>query len=162
VLQERTTSFLAPLVEGCSLHHTTVVQGMLQLGLALYWDTPAEDMSPLAAAILRRLVEAADSGHFASPGSPLAALAAQLADIMLYGRCALKLPVGTSAFCCMLHYCEAGICVCNVVAMCCLLHPWMMRGCPVHDCFQYMCVPSCLQCRPPPEARTWLLQACSD
>jgi hypothetical protein len=77
---------VVPLVEGCSLHSTAAVQGVLQLGLELDWAVPAQDMPLVAAAISRRLGEAADLGHFASPGSPLGALAAELAHTMLTFR----------------------------------------------------------------------------
>jgi hypothetical protein len=85
-VQEATSSLLACLVAGCSLHSTATVTGVLQLGLELEWDVPGQDMPPLAAAISGRLVEAADLGHFASPGSPLGALAADLAQHMLSHR----------------------------------------------------------------------------
>jgi hypothetical protein len=109
-VQEATSAFLAPLVEGCSLHSTATVTGVLQLGLALDWSMLAEDMSPLEAAVSRRLAEAADLGHFASPGSPLGALAAKLANKMLIPRSELKLPALLSRHhppcggeCCMLY-----------------------------------------------------------
>jgi hypothetical protein len=86
-VQEATNSFLACLVEGCSRHSPEAVQGMLQFGMMLYWGVPAADLSPLQAAVWRRLAEAADLGHFAIPGSLLGSLAAQLTNVMLVTRC---------------------------------------------------------------------------
>jgi hypothetical protein len=83
--QESTARFLAHLVDACGLGRPAL-QASLQLCLGITWELWAGTMpqlSPLASSLVRRLTEAADAGLFASRDSPLAKLAARLAEDIL-------------------------------------------------------------------------------
>jgi hypothetical protein len=76
---------LRSLLAGCSLPASPALAGgLLRLAKQLSWHSTDSPCMTLSLAVMRRLREAADLGHFSHAGSPLTGQAAHLARDMLY------------------------------------------------------------------------------
>ena len=90
VLQECTDTLLTHLVQVCDLICAEVVGGMLQLGRGLGWRLHNRPILRVGSALVSRMVEAADLGHFSGPDSLLSGLAATLVNRVMFGQGALR------------------------------------------------------------------------
>jgi hypothetical protein len=147
VAQECTNRFLACLVDGCSLRSPEAAKGMLELGLTLDWGMAARDMPLVAAALSRRLVEAADLGLFSSSStdSPLGSQAGMLAHRMLHFRGAPAHLLGLEASLCFMRIRVIQIGLQDTFACVAILPSSLHCMCPVPPTHRH----SCLLGKPP-------------
>jgi hypothetical protein len=81
-MQERLNELLRALLAGCGPPTPALTRGLLRLAKELSWHSTDSPCMTLSLAVMARLREAADLGHF-DAGSPLTGQAADLAHHML-------------------------------------------------------------------------------
>jgi hypothetical protein len=83
-VQKRLTELLRALLAGCGPPTSPALTGgLLRLAKQLSWHSTDSPCMTLSLAVMRRLREAADLGHFSDTGSPLLDQAAGVAHHML-------------------------------------------------------------------------------